>query len=74
MPNWVTNTVKVENWDVLKEKLIDVDKYEVDFNKLIPMPEDLNITAGGYEWQEDKYSDAAHVAAVLWIWCCHSRS
>lgn len=56
MPNWVTNTVKVQNFDVLKEKLIDVDEYTVDFNKLLPMPEDLNITAGSYEWQEDKYN------------------
>ena len=56
MPNWVTNTVKVQNWEVLKEKLIDVDEYTVDFNKLLPMPEDLNITAGSYEWQEDKYN------------------
>lgn len=56
MPNWVTNTVKAQNFDVLKEKLIDVDEYTVDFNKLLPMPEDLNITAGSYEWLEDKYN------------------
>lgn len=55
MPNWVTNTVKVQNFDVLKEKLL-TENEEVDFNKLIPMPEDLNITAGSYEWQDDKYN------------------
>lgn len=55
MPNWVTNTVKVQNFDVLKEKLLTEDG-EVDFNKLLPMPKDLEITAGGCEWLDDNYN------------------
>lgn len=59
MPNYITNTVKVKDMDVLKEKLLAVDEdgnYLVDFNKLIPMPKDINNTiAGGCEWVIDKF-------------------
>ena len=48
MPNWTENTV------IAKKELIDrfltKDKesgdYFFDFNKLIPMPEELNLTSG----------------------------
>lgn len=46
MPNWVKTIVKTKP-DVLKQIR---NKYftegKLDFNKIIPMPEDLNITAG----------------------------
>jgi len=70
MPNWVTNTVKVDNFEVAKEKLLrkptaeelkeDIclseDSYIVDFNMLIPQPKDLEIIAGCYEWVVNKYN------------------
>ena len=59
MPNYITNTVKVKDMDVLKEKLLAVDECGndiVDFNKLIPMPKEiLDTIAGGCEWIVDKF-------------------
>lgn len=60
MPNWVTNTVKAENWNILKEKLtrVIIDEKEakeleikvgdriVDFNILLPRPKELDIVSG----------------------------
>lgn len=56
MPNWVRVTVIAKDADVLKEKLLN-DKDNVDFNKLIPMPEELNISSGSnsYEVQSSGY-------------------
>lgn len=45
MPNWVRVTVIAKDANVLKEKLLN-DKGNVDFNKLIPMPEELEISSG----------------------------
>ena len=59
MPNYITNTVKVKDMDVLKEKLLAVDECGndiVDFNKLRPMPKEiLDTIAGGCEWIVDKF-------------------
>ena len=52
MPNHITNIVKYEgDADRIKEMLeqIKVDEFgigTIDFNKLIPMPESLNIESG----------------------------
>lgn len=52
MPNWVINSVsfegKQERINELLEKIKGDDGVEVvDFNKIIPMPESLNIECGG---------------------------
>ena len=57
MPNWVSNTIILKSEEDLKffkELLVD-ENGEVDFEKLIPMPKDLDITAGSYEWKVDTY-------------------
>lgn len=43
MPNWQSNTITAS------KKVIDyiMNGDKVDFNKLVPMPEDLNVTDGG---------------------------
>lgn len=53
MPNWVCNhlTIHGENAvEILRSYLTEHEEnecgYELDFNKLIPMPEDLNIISG----------------------------
>lgn len=49
MPNHITNIVKVEGSpEKVKELFLYVkgEKSEFDFNKIIPMPESLNITSG----------------------------
>lgn len=55
MPNHVTNQIMVQNDDANHTKLLELAIFlkpddgklgEVDFNKLLPMPEDLNIEAG----------------------------
>lgn len=51
MPNWVTNKLTIQGKDsskIMKSLLIlDEDKeYRFDFNKITPMPEDLNIISG----------------------------
>lgn len=68
MANWITTIIKAKDTNILEEKLlrlptaeeveqekIPADELLVDFNKVIPMPSDLNITAGAVEWAEDKY-------------------
>ena len=50
MPNWVRNRVIAENPAKLKELLLN-EKGEVDFNKVIPMPQDLMISAGSNSYQ-----------------------
>lgn len=44
MPNWTENTIVAKK--SLIEKYIN-DKNEFDFNLIIPMPESLNVEAGG---------------------------
>lgn len=48
MPNWTTNYVKMRNIANL-DIYTDDDQHEVDFNKIIPMNEELNITSGGIQ-------------------------
>lgn len=50
MPNWVRNRVIAEDPAKLKELLLN-EKGEVDFNKVIPMPQDLMISAGSNSYQ-----------------------
>lgn len=57
MPNWVTNTVKtsIEDFPKLMEALIN-DDYDVDFNKVVPLSTDLDITSGSGSYEtSDKY-------------------
>lgn len=56
MPNWVSNIIVATdgNFEALKELLVN-EKGEVDFNKVIPMPSDLNIISGSYSYITDKY-------------------
>jgi hypothetical protein len=49
MPNWVRQRVVARNPQELKKHLIN-EKGEVDFNMIIPMPQDLRITAGSYSY------------------------
>lgn len=60
MPNWVMNVIK---FDCSEERLNDIRKaignYEedgsaIDFNKLIPMPESLNVSEGGRSDRAEK--------------------
>ena len=58
MPNWVRNTVTSDNWELLKEKFTRVNEdgeLTVDFNLVIPVSEDLNITSGSYEWKTKSF-------------------
>ncbi|MDK9431172.1 hypothetical protein QP016_10630 [Gallibacterium anatis] len=57
MPNWCENTLEVDTTDAtlakaIAEKVFRFDPKEkeriVDFNLLIPMPEELNITCGSF--------------------------
>lgn len=50
MPNWVRNRVVAVNPQELKKHLIN-EKGEVDFNMIIPMPQDLHITSGSYSYE-----------------------
>lgn len=49
MPNWIYNRIKCKK--ELGDKLLTIneDNYSLDFNKLIPMPEDLKLDAGTIE-------------------------
>ena len=49
MPNWTYNRIKCKK--ELGDKLLTIneDNYSLDFNKLIPMPEDLKLDAGTIE-------------------------
>ena len=55
MPNHVTNQIMVQNDDASHTKLLELAVFlkpdngtlgDIDFNKLLPMPEELNIEAG----------------------------
>ena len=78
MANWITTTVKAENFEILKEKLLrkpteelkedkylNADDLIIDFNILIPRNEDLNITAGCYEWQTDRYDFGFNTEKII---------
>lgn len=49
MPNWTYNIIKCKK--EIGDKLLTIknDIYSLDFNKLIPMPEDLKLDAGSIE-------------------------
>ena len=47
MPNYVINKVTCANMDELKKLLLNKDE-NVDFNIIIPRPEDLDITSGSH--------------------------
>lgn len=49
MPNWTYNRIKCKK--EIGDKLLTIkdDIYSLDFNKLIPMPEDLKLDAGSME-------------------------
>ena len=50
MPNWVQNTIRVtENIEEFKK--VFIPNNEIDFNRIIPMPEDLDITSGGSSYK-----------------------
>ena len=57
MPNWVRNrlTISGDNAvEIMKSYLVknDIDgEYDFDFNKIIPMPEELDIDAGGETYE-----------------------
>lgn len=65
MPNWVRNTVTSDNWELLKEKFTtkgENGELTVDFNLVIPVSEDLNITSGSYEWKTKSFFDEELIA------------
>lgn len=52
MPNHITNNIRFSNLEKFKELAVSVDKEGkeyIDFNKLIPMPVDLQ--EGNFEWE-----------------------
>lgn len=52
MPNWVTNQITLTGTNQSLKRFAEAIKGEkdaFDFNKIIPMPESLNITAGGMQ-------------------------
>ena len=49
MPNYVINKVTCANMDELKKLLLNKDE-NVDFNIIIPQPEDLDITSGSHSY------------------------
>lgn len=58
MPNWVRNIVTSDDWELLKEKFTtkgENGELTVDFNLVIPVSEDLNITSGNYEWKTKSF-------------------
>ena len=52
MLNWVYNQIYLIKKDFPKFKELLVVEGEVDFNKLIPMPKELNIESGAYTYYE----------------------
>lgn len=54
MPNHITNIITSTDMEKLKSLLLN-EKDEVDFNKIIPMPKDLEITAGSCDYGESTY-------------------
>ena len=47
MPNWVKNIVKTDKDVIADIKSKYFNEEGLDFNKIIPMPKDLDITSGG---------------------------
>lgn len=56
MPNYVYNTVRFAREDAAKvRELVRTDKNAFDFNKIIPMPESLNIVSGSSTYDAQRY-------------------
>ena len=54
MPNWVHNKITADDFQLLKEKFTRVDDKGhrfVDFNLVLPLSDDLHITAGSFSWK-----------------------
>ena len=49
MPNYVINKVTCDDMDELKKLLLNKDEH-VDFNIIIPRPEELDITSGSHSY------------------------
>ena len=52
MPNWVRNKVSLDGGKAVLTKLrnfMKTENSEFDFEKLIPMPESLNVSSGSDE-------------------------
>ena len=49
MPNYVINKVTCDDMDELKKLLLNKDE-NVDFNIVIPRPEELDITSGSHSY------------------------
>lgn len=58
MPNWVKNRIIAKDYAELKKHLVN-EKGEVDFNVVMPMSQDLNITSGldSYNQQPSWFSE-----------------
>ena len=59
MPNWVQNEIYLNgNEEDIKKvlELVKSDDSEFDFNKLVPMPNTLNIPSGGHDDQSIQYA------------------
>lgn len=59
MPNWVQNEIYLRgNKEDIKKvlELVKSDDSEFDFNKLVPMPNTLNIPSGGHDDQSIQYA------------------
>ena len=56
MPNHITNIVTSTDMKKLKELILN-EKGEVDFNKLIPMPKELEITSSSKSFKEPSSFD-----------------
>ena len=56
MPNHITNIITSTDMKKLKELILN-EKGEVDFNKLIPMPKELEITSGSKSFSEPSSFD-----------------
>lgn len=86
MPNWTYNNYRVyptkendekskKQWkDFRKKMFVKEDKEEhFDFNKIIPMPKELNITEGTQTKEEKKQAKEnlkKHGHSTWYNWCC----
>lgn len=58
MPNWVRNELSIVTFDDNKRKEVlefikgeEDTPLDIDFNKIIPMPEELHDNGGWYDWR-----------------------
>jgi hypothetical protein len=72
MPNWCHNTLRVEGSpeDLTRFKeTVSSDEQQFDFNRIVPMPEDLDIPAEGAAEMayEAFYGDPTEILAYSWV-------